>query len=217
MIANAVEKIFLSYSDVLYGYANISYSDFYKQYKSALVFAVSYTNQLSIKNYSELAFDKGITGAKNNLNIILDKIEGVLQKELVHYYIPSVVQNNEKDLEAPFSFKYAAVNAGLGWIGKSDVLITEKYGPRIRLAAILIDEILPYGKPITNSKCPEDCSKCVDICPYKAIYGVKWDIGKYRNELIDYKLCNQKRSQLLQKRGRKSACGLCMVVCPYGL
>ena len=32
-----------------------------------------------------------------------------------------MAQNNDEEFVAPFSYKYAAVNAGLGWIGKNDV------------------------------------------------------------------------------------------------
>lgn len=217
MIENAIEEVFVCYPEVLYGFTSISYSQFYKQYKSALVFAVPYTSQLSINDYSELAFEEGVVGAGDNLNIILKKIEKVLKDTFISYYIPQVAQNNEEDLVAPFSYKFAAVNAGLGWIGKNDVVITEKYGPRVRLSAILINELLPYGQPITKSKCPDSCSKCVDACPYRALYGVKWDAEKHRKAIIDYKLCNQKRSLFIEKYGRKNACGLCMVACPYGI
>ena len=76
----------------------------------------------------------------------------VLDEYQVKYDIPPVAQSNEADLEAPFSFKFAAVNAGLGWIGKNDVVITEKYGPRVRLSAILINEQFEYGNKILMRK-----------------------------------------------------------------
>ena len=123
---------------------------------------------------------------------------------------------SEADLEAPFSFKFAAVNAGLGWIGKNDVIITEKYGPRVRLSAILINEQFEYGNKILMSNCPENCKKCVEVCPYHALHGVQWNIDAFRSEIIDYSLCNEKRSIYLKTHGRKNACGLCMAVCPFG-
>ncbi len=117
---------------------------------------------------------------------------------------------------APLSFKFAAVNAGLGWIGKNDVVITKKYGPRVRLSAILIDSQFTYGQRIIKSNCPNSCRKCVEICPYNALHDVKWDIDILRNDIIDYQLCNQKRSLYIEKHGRKNACGLCMATCPIG-
>ena len=117
---------------------------------------------------------------------------------------------------APFSFKFAAVNAGLGWIGKNDVVITKKYGPRVRLSAILIDEQFVYGEKILKSNCPENCKKCIDVCPYKALYDVQWNINSLRSDIINYRLCNEKRSLYIKAHGRKSACGLCMAACPFG-
>ena len=148
--------------------------------------------------------------------LILNDIEFALVEEGISYYIPPVAQQNEEELLALFSFKYAAVNAGLGWIGKNDVLITEEYGPRVRLSAVLIDYPFEYGNKMTESRCGS-CTKCVDICPHKALTGANWNINTLRNELIDYHLCNQKRSAYIESHGRKNACGLCMAVCPYGM
>ena len=96
-------------------------------------------------------------------------------------------------------------------------MITEKYGPRVRLSAILINYDLPIGTPITKSKCPPECNICLNACPHKALTGYQWNIGAKREELIDYKLCNQKRSLYLKTHHRKHSCGLCMVSCPFGL
>lgn len=104
----------------------------------------------------------------------------------------------------------------LGWIGKNDVVITEKYGPRVRLSAILINQEFVYGKKISQSRCPENCKKCFDVCPHKALHDVQWNIDSLRSDIIDYRLCNEKRSLYIQAHGRKNACGLCMVVCPFG-
>ena len=216
MISKRIQQIFTKVPEIKYGYTEISYSSFSAEYQSALVLAVPYDKQLSIDNYTEETFDKSILNAKYKLEQILNDIEFALVEEGISYYIPPVAQQNEEELLALFSFKYAAVNAGLGWIGKNDVLITEEYGPRVRLSAVLIDYPFEYGNKITKSQCGS-CTKCVDICPYKALTGAKWDIHTLRSDLIDYHLCNQKRSAYIESHGRKNACGLCMIVCPYGM
>ena len=127
-----------------------------------------------------------------------------------------MAQRNETELLAPFSFKTAAARAGLGWFGKNDVIITERYGPRVRLSAILIDESFIYGQPIIKSKCPDDCTACVDICPCKALKNHQWTLETDRSEIIDYHKCNRMRSACIKKLGRKSAVGLCVAVCPIG-
>lgn len=216
MVAKKIQQIFDKVPEVKYGYTDISYSSFSEEYRSALVFAVPYEEQLNLDSYTEERFENSILNARNKLEIILKDIEIVLKEECIKYYIPPVAQQNEEDLLAVFSFKYAAVNAGLGWIGKNDVLITEKYGPRVRLSAVLVDYPFETGRKITESRCGS-CNRCVDICPHKALKGLNWDINALRNNLIDYHLCNQKRSAYIEKHGRKNACGLCMVVCPFGM
>ena len=42
-------------------------------------------------------------------------------------------------LTTPLPHKTAAMRAGLGWIGKSALLITEEYGAAVRLATVLTD------------------------------------------------------------------------------
>ena len=216
MISKRIQQIFSSVPGVKYGYTDISYSSFSEEHQSALVFAVPYEQQLRLEDYTEEAFDNSILNAKYKLEQILNDIEFALAEEGISYYIPPVAQQNEEELLALFSFKYAAVNAGLGWIGKNDVLITEEYGPRVRLSAVLIDYPFEYGNKMTESRCGS-CTKCVDICPHKALTGANWNINTLRNELIDYHLCNQKRSAYIESHGRKNACGLCMAVCPYGM
>ncbi|MGM9604999.1 MAG: epoxyqueuosine reductase [Faecousia sp.] len=216
MVEQSIRSLFSKYPEVIYGFTDISYSSYASEYQSALVFAVPYGEQLTINTYTEERFEKGIQDAKRKLEEILAQLEKILNGSEVKYDIPPAAQSNEVDLAAPFSFKYAAVNAGLGWIGKNDVVITKEYGPRVRLSAVLIDEPFAYGPKTVNSNCPDCCQKCVDICPHKALHNVRWNIDSLRTDIIDYKLCNEKRSLFLAKHGRKNACGLCLAVCPFG-
>ena len=121
MIEKNIHNIFLKYPEVIYGFTNIAYSEYVSTYKSALVFAVPYGEQFTIETYSEEKFEKGIQDAKKVSEKILTQLQKMLDEYNVKYYIPPVAQNNEVYLTAPFSFKFAAVNAGLGWIGNNDV------------------------------------------------------------------------------------------------
>lgn len=216
MIEEIIRKRFTEYPNVIYGFTGVSYCPYISQYQSAIVMAVPYGEQLTLQTYTEERFERGIQEARKVIEEILAQLEEILNRYGVKYHIPPTAQNNEEDLLAPFSFKYAAVNAGLGWIGKNDVLITERYGPRVRLSAVLIDAPFAYGRKIEKSGCPDSCRKCVDSCPYHALYGRQWEINSKRSDIINYQLCNQKRSLFLKKLGRKNACGLCMAVCPVG-
>ncbi len=216
MLETAIRKVFSEYSDILYGFTDISYCSYQESYRSALVFAVPYGEQLTPDDYTEERFERGIQTAKVRLETVVAEIEQILQKHQTKYWIPPVTQENETELRALFSFKTAAAHAGIGWFGKNDVIITERYGPRVRLSAILIDEIFAYGEPITVGRCPDNCTKCIDICPCKALKNQQWTIEKKRSEIIDYDKCNRMRSAFIKKWGRKNACGLCLAACPFG-
>ena len=216
-LSDAIRAFFSQYPDVLYGFADIAYSPFAREYPSAVVFAVPYGKQLTPSDYTEPDFEAGIQSAKARLEGILSGLEALLAEHRTDCYIPPVAQKNDTELLAPFSFKYAATRAGLGWYGRNDVLITERYGPRARLSAVLVAAPLEYGQPIDESRCPDDCMKCVNACPCKALNGMKWHESLWRSELIDYHRCNRMRSAFIPRLGRKSACGLCLAACPFGM
>jgi epoxyqueuosine reductase len=64
--------------------------------------------------------------------------------------------------------KDAAVLAGLGCLGKNNMLVAPDYGSRIRLRAMFIDTMLPSTGPIDFDPC-EDCAMpCRTACPQEA-------------------------------------------------
>ncbi|AHF06034.1 epoxyqueuosine reductase [Desulfitobacterium metallireducens] len=210
-------EVFERHTDILFGISNIDFSVFKTDYKCALVVAVPHKELLSINTYEEEKFESLICEARDNIDVLLDEITTLFKTYKIQYYIPPATQTSEETLIALFSFKFACVNAGLGWIGKNDILVTEEYGPRVRLSAILINYDLPIGCPIDKSKCPPICNVCVNACPHNALTGHQWNISTKREELIDFKLCNQKRSLFLKTHHRKNSCGLCMISCPLGI
>ncbi len=216
MLESDIRAVFKAYPDILFGFADIAYSPYAERFASALVFAVPYGGQITAETYTEEGFEGGIQSARGRLEGVAAQIESVLREHGVRYWVPPVAQENETDLLAPFSFKFAGVHAGIGWIGKNDVVITRRYGPRVRLSAILIDAPFAYGTPVTRSECPDECTACVDVCPCKALKNHSWTIDTQRDEMIDYHRCNRMRSAFIPRLGRKSACGLCLAVCPFG-
>lgn len=216
-IAMEIGKALTDHPNILFGISNIDFSEFRADYKCALIIAVPHAKRTGLRAYHEEAFEALIHEARQRSTAVINEITGVLDRNGVRYCIPAPAQTSEEELVALFSFKYAAVNAGLGWIGKNDVLVTEEYGSEVMLNAILIDWDLPVETPVRESKCPPSCDLCVKACPYHALSDVLWDSGAKRSELIDYQLCNQKRSLYKETHNRKHACGLCMAACPVGL
>ena len=76
------------------------------------------------------------------------------------------------DPSAFFSHRHAAYLAGMGTFGYNNMLLTERYGPRIRLASIVTSAELPSGSPMDRQLCT-GCRRCVRECPANARY-VRW-------------------------------------------
>ncbi|MEA1993437.1 MAG: reductive dehalogenase domain-containing protein, partial [Euryarchaeota archaeon] len=64
-----------------------------------------------------------------------------------------------------------AIAAGLGELGRNGLLITEKFGPRVRLCKIFTDLPLEHDdyRPFGATEFCEVCKKCAEKCPAQAI------------------------------------------------
>jgi len=154
----------------------------------------------------------------NSINANLDRAALLITKRIQEagfraYPIPASQTVNPRRLEGAFSHKLAAHLAGLGWIGKSCLLVTPDNGPRVRLATVLTEAPMKPGAPLLNG-CGE-CRRCVDICPVKAFTGVPFNPSEPRDVRFRAHLC----SDYMERRARllgEGLCGLCVYVCPYG-
>ncbi len=119
------------------------------------------------------------------------------------------------DRRSVLPHKTVATRAGLGWIGKTALLVTEPYGPAVRISSVLTDAPLEVAQPLNESHCGS-CRACVDACPAGAANGESWALGVDRNRFFDAGRC----SAMISRRGegfpsRNGACGLCVHACPY--
>jgi len=155
----------------------------------------------------------------NSANARLDAVTLLMAKKIQEmdfkgYPVPASQTVNSGRLEGAISHKLVGNLSGLGWIGKSCLLITPDHGPRVRLATILTDAPLETGAPIAN-RCG-DCRKCVDVCPVKAFTGITFNPSEPRDVRFRAGLCKQYSDHREQLLG-EGLCGLCVYVCPYGV
>ena len=66
---------------------------------------------------------------------------------------------------APFSHRHAAVAAGLGTFGLNNLVITPKYGPRVRLESLVTQAPLEPDPMLDQRVCPEGCNICTEDWP----------------------------------------------------
>ena len=67
------------------------------------------------------------------------------------------------------SLKHAAVAAGIGTIGRNDILLSKQFGPRLRMGAVLTTARLDADRPLSKQLCIKGCTLCIEACPYGAI------------------------------------------------
>lgn len=105
---------------------------------------------------------------------------------------------------AHLSHRDVAVKAGLGWIGRNNLLVTPEYGARIRLVTVLTNMPLKTDKPI-DFGCG-DCLACYNACPAQAIAKEPGDFDV--EKCIAYIRETKKKYALAQ-----FICGVCQKVC----
>jgi ferredoxin len=105
-----------------------------------------------------------------------------------------------------------AVRAGLGELGRNNILVADRFGARVRIGAVATDAPLRHDRPVSlgvSGFC-EICRRCAETCPSRAlsagprevVRGVpKWPTRVER--CYGY------------WRFAGTDCGLCMAVCPF--
>ncbi len=121
------------------------------------------------------------------------------------YPVQARVTNREKD-SGVFSHKTAAVLAGLGSVGKSSLVITPKYGPRVRLVSLITDAPLECSEDeiAAPGQVCGSCRTCLDACPAGAI--------SYCDETRTVNVDKAKCREVMNDR----QCALCQAICPFG-
>lgn len=107
------------------------------------------------------------------------------------------------------SHRHAGRLAGIGVFGKSSLLLSTKFGPRIRLVSVITDAPLEADASLNLDLCKE-CDKCLLACPVGALKGER---------VVDKVSCEAHHVEVgkkLQLEDWEQICGICIRVCPIG-
>lgn len=150
------------------------------------------------------------------LDLLASIISSVLQREgFKALPVPASKRVDDERICGAFSHKLAAHLAGLGWIGKSCLLVTPDEGPRVRWATVLTDAPLTVtGKP-AEERCGS-CNLCVETCPVQAFTGEAFNALDPREKRYDAGKCDRYFAAMKEEAPETAVCGLCLYVCPYG-
>ncbi|MHC1717734.1 MAG: epoxyqueuosine reductase [Acidaminococcaceae bacterium] len=112
--------------------------------------------------------------------------------------------NNEKmEGRGLLSMKHAAVQAGLGTLGKNSLLLNEKYGNLLTVGAILTDMKVESDQH-AESICIDSCDLCIRNCPVQALDGVG----------ANQKSCRTKAYGKTEHGFGTVDCNKCRTICP---
>jgi len=104
----------------------------------------------------------------------------------------------------------AAIDAGLGQLGKHGSLISREHGSNFRLGCVVTDLPLAIDAPVdigVDDLCSV-CNVCVRDCPVDAIYDTKQLVRGTRKWYVDFDKC-------IPYFCETYGCGICIEVCPW--
>ena len=121
------------------------------------------------------------------------------------YADPKMGPNTEDVLMIP-----AAIESGIGQLGKHGSLISKKWGSNFRLSMVLTD--LPLVSDNSEEFGSEEfcinCQICTNACPPKAISSDKKMVRGDEKWYVDFDKC-------LPYFVESHTCGICLAVCPW--
>lgn len=173
----------------------IDLSDLFKKYPYAIVIGAQYGK-----------ISKKASGKEAVLfleRIVYDVMEYIEQKGYQYLVIHPEDEYDPGNRMGLLSLKVLAKQAGIGWQGRSLLIVSPDYGPVHRLIAVLTNMDLKPDTPMKN-QCG-DCSVCIDNCPKKSLSLVYFtDHPNSRQDVLNIKTC-------LGDNG----CIVCILKCPY--
>ncbi|MDP2941760.1 MAG: hypothetical protein Q8N85_05895 [Candidatus Omnitrophota bacterium] len=146
------------------------------------------------------------------LNVFLDqlalRLSNYIQgKGYLALPIPASQILDWQNQRSHLSHKKIGALAGLGWLGRNNLLVNKKFGSQFRLCTVLTDMPLPTGEPLKEN-CGS-CHCCIAACPAGAI---KEDPACFGHQQCFEKLKEFQKARLVDQY----VCGVCVNVCRGG-
>ena len=189
-------------------------------------------NEFRLADPIKIRFHRAVSLGKRVANAVLEEIEDQPTPLYFHHYrqlnffldraaflLSSYIQDlgfealsvpasqiiDWETQQAHVSHKKVGQLAGLGWIGRNNLLVNPKLGSRFRLVTVLTDLPLVADQPIKES-CGI-CRRCLLPCPAQAI--------KENSSDFDHRACYEKLDEFRKKHiVSQHICGICVKACP---
>ncbi|NLW70600.1 MAG: tRNA epoxyqueuosine(34) reductase QueG [Eubacteriaceae bacterium] len=172
--------------------------------KGIISFGVSYASSLTAPDNKDSRVSIAKSAYGIDYHVVLKKYAESLMGEISATYPCRYEIHADTGI---FLDRVAAYCAGIGFYGKNNFIINEKYGSYIFLGCILTDLPLDSSLSPHDQKCG-DCADCLKACPGKA-----YSQGN---------LCHERCISYLTQKGKNPpfsrsiyGCDICQEVCPF--
>lgn len=218
-ISKSIKKLVKYFGGDLVGICEISKEDYYS-FRGRQ--AEDYGKEINhYHNYAivfAVEMDREMINRSPMLEELVEVTKGYLNTAIIGMIISYFLRNLGYDSRNHMDGNYLLVapiiaeKAGLGEIGRNGLLVTKKYGQRVRLGIVTTNlELNCDSEDFFGIKefC-ELCKKCVKTCPGQAIDndGIKNYDGK-----AGWKINHEKCYERWRSLG--TDCGICMSTCPF--
>ena len=150
--------------------------DIYAKTESIIAFAIKLPTETLYAN-NPIPFTHVNTLAMQKMDLITYEISVDLDKKgIKNVLIPTddpylYWNSEEQEGRGILSLRHVGYLAGLGKLGKNNLLINKDYGNMIQIGAILTNEQFEPDPLADYEVCPPNCRICLDNCPQNALTG----------------------------------------------
>lgn len=162
--------------------------------------------------YSRYEYTNQFFALNALLNSVSTKIARFLEERGYRSLpIPPAYPRINKEIAGILSHRHAAVAAGIGELGLNNLLITRRFGPRVRLVTIVTEAPLRPDGACQGRLCEEWRKKCELACVKNCPTGALESGGT-----LNKTKCLHYQEQIMPWSAVELRCGLCVGSCPIG-
>ena len=177
-------------------------------YGTLIVVGLESTTERNLDEFGRENGEIKLFGFAKHVSPLLESATGFIRSK---GYTAELVGRHGYPRQGQLNLKELAIQAGIGKRGKHSVVLHDKYGARLRFAAIKINSSFQLQdetslKELENPVC-HNCSLCLEVCPVNIL-------EPYR--MTDISKCLSRVALMKEQQGRIIPCDECLKVCPAG-
>ena len=167
-----------------------------QSFKKAIVFCMALSKEFIIAKLNEEKTERDeFVDKERETDALADQLAEYIRQEGYGAFSQSeenLIESgnyDEKNHSTVLPHKTIARLAGIGFIGKNNLIINEDFGCAFSICSVLTDAPLTTESyPIISLECG-DCDICKEVCEKKAILGNEWSVAAGREGVVDVFKC----------------------------